>query len=292
MTAMLGNRRQLFSCEHEQAGDEDRLGDLAFFVRGGLERLAGRIGEAVQVEAVVPVGATDQRQTMRPKAVERVLEAALQVLVERLLGARLIVVRHRLVEDAPVARLLEIGRHADDQPVRIVVEVAANVVVAALGERLVLVIRAAGRQLRRGQVEDAFARARRHHVHEAQQVLVGIAEAQSAPDARFIERRRARHVERRHALVRVPDVDHAIGVDVGRLHLADAEQFVPVRAQALEGGVNVGGLQILRDDRLHCLLVDGLRIRRIELLRDRILVIAKHEDDLLRSRPGLRSSFT
>ena len=165
---MLGNRRQFFSREHEQAGDEDRLGDLAFFVRGGLEGLSGRVGEAVQVEAVVPVGATDQRQSMRSQAVERVLEAALQVLVERLLGARLIVVGHRLVENAPVAGLLDIGGNADDQPVRIVVEVAANVVVAALGERLVLVIGATGRQLRRGQVEDALARARRHHVHEAQ----------------------------------------------------------------------------------------------------------------------------
>ena len=132
-----------------------------------------------------------------------------------------------------------IGRDADDQPVRIVVEIAADVVVAALGERLVLVIGAAGRQLRRGEIEDAFARARRHHVHEAQQILVGIAEAQPAPDARFVERCRARHIERRHALVGVPDVDHAIGVDVGRLDLADAEQSVPVGAQPVEGGVDV-----------------------------------------------------
>ncbi len=186
---------------------------------------------------------------MRPKAIERVLETALQVFVERLLGARLIVVGNGLVEDAPIARFLDIGGDADDQPVRIVVEVAADVVVAALGERLILVIGAAGWQLRRGEVEDAFACARRHHVHEAQQVLVGIAEAQPASNARFIERRRARHIERCHALVRVPDVHHAIGVDVGRLHLANAEQFVPVMRAVVESGVDVGGLQILRDDR-------------------------------------------
>ncbi len=183
MTAMLGNRRQFFSCEHEQARDKDRLGGLTFFVRSGLERLAGCIGEAVQVEAVVPVGATDERQSMRPQAVYRVLEAALQVLVERLLGAWFIVVGNRFVEDAPIARFLDIGGHADDQPVRIVVEVAANVIVPALGERLILMIGAAGWQLRRGEVEDTFPRARWHHVHEAQQVLVGIAEAQSAADS-------------------------------------------------------------------------------------------------------------
>jgi len=77
-----------------------------------------------------------------------------------------------LVEDAPVAGLFEIGADADDQPVRIVVESAANVVVAALGERLVLVIRAARRQLRGRQVEDAFPRPRRHHVDESKQILI------------------------------------------------------------------------------------------------------------------------
>ena len=181
-----------------------------------------------------------------PEAVERVVEAALQVLVERLLGAGLVVVGDRLVEDRPVAGLLEVGRDADDQPVRIVVETAADVVVAALGERLVLVISAAGGQLRGGQVEDALAGARRDHVHEAEQVLVGVAEAQAAADAGFEERRRARHVERGHALVGVPDVDHAVGVHVGRVDLADAEQAVPVGAQLLEGRVGRGGVEVLR----------------------------------------------
>ncbi len=83
-------------------------------------------------------------------------------------------------------------------------------------------------------------------------------------------------------MVRVPYVDHTIGVDVRRFHLANAEQFIPVSAQAIEGGVNIGGLQILSDDRLHCLLVHGLGIRRIEFFRDWILVISEHEDDLLR----------
>jgi len=45
---------------------------------GGLERLARRIGEAVQVETVVPIGAADQRQTMRAKPFERVMETAPQ----------------------------------------------------------------------------------------------------------------------------------------------------------------------------------------------------------------------
>ena len=64
----------------------------------------GRVREAVQIEAIVPIGAADQRQAMRPEPFERVLEAALQMLVERLFGAGLILERHRLVQNAPVAR--------------------------------------------------------------------------------------------------------------------------------------------------------------------------------------------
>src|ERR1039458_4134360 len=77
------------------------------------------------------------------ETLQRVAEAALQVLVERLLGAGLIVVLHRLIQDAPVASLLQIRRDAHDEPVRIVVEIAADVVVALLRKRLVLVISAA-----------------------------------------------------------------------------------------------------------------------------------------------------
>ena len=234
LPAFLRDGGEFLPGQHEQAGDENRLGDLAVLVGRGLERLARRVGETVEVQAIVPVGAADERQAVRAEAFERVIEAAAQVFVERLLGAGLVLELHRLVEDAPVAGFLEVGRDAEDEPVRVVVEAAADVVVAALGERLILVERAAGLELRGGDVEDAFAGAGRNHLDEAEQVLVRIAEAEAAADAGFVERRRARHVERGHALVGVPDVDHAVGVDVGRLHLVNAEQAVPILAQALE----------------------------------------------------------
>jgi hypothetical protein len=74
---------------------------------------------------------------VRAEPVERILDRAAQVLVEGRLGARLVVEHDRLFEDREVAGLLEIGGNADDQPVRIVVEVAADVVVTLLGQRLV-----------------------------------------------------------------------------------------------------------------------------------------------------------
>ena len=264
-----GDGRQFLGRQHEQRGDEDRLGHLAFLVGGRLKRLARRVREAVQIQAVVPIGAADQGKPVRPQPVQRVTEAAPQVLVERLLRAGLVVVLHRLVQNAPVAGLFQIRGDANDQPVRIVVEIASHIVVALLGQRLVLVIGAAAGKLRRGKVQDALAGARRNHLHEAEQVLVGIAEAQAAPDARFVKRRRARHVERGHALVGVPHVHHAVGVDVGRMHLADAQQAVPVGPELFERRIHVGRVEVPRDHRLYGLLIDRLRIRRIELLGPR-----------------------
>ena len=132
-----------FAGQHKQAGDENGLGHLAFLVRRGLERLARRVGKTIQVQAIVPVGAADERQAVRAEAFERVIETAAQVLVERLFGAGFVFELHRFVEDAPVAGFLEVGGDAEDEPVRIVVEAAADVVVAAFGERLILVERAA-----------------------------------------------------------------------------------------------------------------------------------------------------
>ena len=103
---------------------------------------------------------------------QRIAQAALQVIVERLLAARPVLVDHRLVQDRHVARFLQVGGHAQDQPQRVVVEAAAYGIVAALSQRLILVKSAAALELGRGQVENAFSGARRDHVHETQQVLV------------------------------------------------------------------------------------------------------------------------
>ena len=46
----------------EHAGDEDRLRRAALAVAGGLEGLVRGLREAVEVQAVVPVGAADERQ--------------------------------------------------------------------------------------------------------------------------------------------------------------------------------------------------------------------------------------
>src|SRR5208283_1557166 len=111
---MFGNLCEFASGEHKQAGDEDGFGNLAILIGSGLEGLAWRIGEAVQVEAIVPIGAADQWQAMGTKTLAGVMEAALEMFVERRLRAGHIVVGYGLVEDAPVAGFLKIGPDADD----------------------------------------------------------------------------------------------------------------------------------------------------------------------------------
>ena len=120
---------------------------------------------------------------MLPDAIQRILDAAAQMLIQRFFAARLVVEGDRLVEDVPIAALFDISRDAQHQPKRIVVEIASDGVVAAFGERLILVIRAAVFKLGRGDVEDAFAGARRNHMHKAKQVLIRVAEAHPAPDS-------------------------------------------------------------------------------------------------------------
>jgi hypothetical protein len=103
----------------------------------------------------------------------------------RFLGAWPVLIRHWFIQNAPIARLLQVGGHTQNQPKRIVVETAANLIVAAFGQRLVLVICATRLQLRGGEIQDALTGQRRNHVDKAQQVLIGVTEAHAAPDARF-----------------------------------------------------------------------------------------------------------
>ncbi len=187
---------------------------------------------------------------------------------------------HGLVEDREIAGLLEVRGHAEDEPGRIVVEPGADGVVAALGQRLVLVIGAAARQLGRGDVDDPLAGARGNHVDEAQQVLIGVAEAHAPADARLEAGSRARHVERDHALVGVPDVDHPVHVLVGGLDLQLAEQVGPGVAQGAERLLDLVGLEVALDDRPDALLVDRLRAGRVELVVLRVLLVAEQDDDL------------
>ena len=67
----------------EHPGDEHRLRDRAFAGAGDLEALAGVGGEAVEIQAVVPVGSADERKLVRSEMRAGEPEAAAQMLHER-----------------------------------------------------------------------------------------------------------------------------------------------------------------------------------------------------------------
>ena len=208
---------------------------------------------------------------------QRVVDAAAQMLHQRL-GQLLVVVEgDHFVQNRHVAGLLHVGRHAEDQPQRVVVEAGADVVVAALGQRLVLVVGAAVRELGGGDVQDALAGAGGDQVHEAQQVLRGIAEAHAAADAALIVAGGARHVEGHHALVLVPQARHAVHANVAAVHLERGQELRPVVAQRGEGGVELRvGFERIQQ-RVGRGLVDD--VGRDELLVLGVLAVAQHEDE-------------
>jgi hypothetical protein len=93
-----------------------------------------------------------------------------------------IVEGHRLVEDRPVAGLLEVAGDTEDEPQRVVVEAGPDVVVPPLGQGLVLVVRRAVGELSGRDVQDPLTRAVRDEVDEPEQVLVRVAEAHAPAD--------------------------------------------------------------------------------------------------------------
>lgn len=155
------------------------------------------------------------------------------MLLKRHFGAGCVVPRHGLGENREVARFLDVVHRAEYQPHRIVVESAADVVVAPAGEGLVLVVAPAVLELRGGDVEDALPCTVRHLMHEPHQVLVRIAETHAPAYAAFEIAGRAREAERDHTLVLVPDVDHPVEPRLAALDAERAEQPVPIGAQLL-----------------------------------------------------------
>ena len=171
-----------FAVLDEHAGDEHGFRHRAFAGSAGLEGFSWSIGEAVQIQAVVPVRASDQRQAVRALVGHDVVKGSCEMLEERNLGRFIIVERNHLIKNREVARLLDVGGGACDQPQRVIVESGSDIGIAPLGERLVLMIRGAVLKLRRSNVDDPFARFLRDQMDKAEKILVGITEAHAPAD--------------------------------------------------------------------------------------------------------------
>lgn len=109
----------------EQTGDHEGLDDAACTFGGGLERFAGSLGEAVQVEAFVPIGAVDERQTVGTQVVEGELPRAGKMIQQRRGEGVVVFKGDRLDEDGKVPGFPEVAAGAENEPERVVVEVRA-----------------------------------------------------------------------------------------------------------------------------------------------------------------------
>ena len=125
----------------KHARDKNTFSNRPFGGAAGLEALARFLGKAVEVQTIVPVCPADQRKSMWAEMGHGEADAAAQMLQQGHFAARLVVERSRMVKDGEVTRFLQIGDHRGDQPKRIVVEAPADIGVATLGQRLILVIR-------------------------------------------------------------------------------------------------------------------------------------------------------
>ena len=119
-----------------------------------LEALSGSCGEAVQIQAVVPVGAADLGQSVGSPVVGCIPEAPAEVLHQgRFVGVTGIKGTH-FIQNTEVSGLLDIGGGRRDQPEGVIIKAAADAGVAPLGEGLILVISASVLELGIGNIND------------------------------------------------------------------------------------------------------------------------------------------
>ena len=101
------------------------------------------------------------------------------------LSVRIVIERNVSIEDTPVACLLNISCNGKDHPERVIGEVAADISITFLCERLVLVIASAVRELCGSDVDKSFSCTLRDLVNKSEDVLVGISEAHASADSGF-----------------------------------------------------------------------------------------------------------
>ncbi len=213
---------------------------------------------------------------MGAEVVRHVLEADFQVVQQGDLRPGLVVERDRLLQDAEIAGFPDIGNRTEDKPQRVVVETAADVVVAPLGQGLVLMVAAAIRELRGGNVDDPLPRPLRDEMDDAGEVLVGIAEAHAPADAALEIAGAPAEEEGDHALVLVPDVHGPVQLRHVRFHGETPQEVVPVGFQGCEGRIDL----LRSGERIHHRLRLGLVDHGggDELLLGRILHIPEDEN--------------
>ena len=138
-------------------------------------------------------------------------------------------------------------------------------------------VRGAVLKLRGRDVDNTLARTLRNQMDEAEKVLAAVPEAHAAADARLEVGRGPRHIEGDHALILVPDVDHAVDSVVLCLDMEGVKEVRPVCAQLGKCALHILVCLVFCEELLCRSLVDDAG--RLPLLVLRIFAVAedKHE---------------
>ena len=237
---MLKKSRELLADNHIQSGNHKRLRTAAFrLVLGSLERFVRVEGKTIEIEAVIPVRTSYKRQPMRTQMRPGIVKTYPQMLQKGLLASRHIVKRHHFIKNRKVTGLPDISERAEQKPKRVIIESRADSVIAALGERLILMVAAPVRKLCRRNVKNPCPRPLRNLMHKAYQVLVRITETHSASYSALEEACAAAHIECNHALVLVPDIQHPVQLRHGRTYRKFAEHTVPILPKLIKSPVSL-----------------------------------------------------
>ena len=173
------------------------------------------LGEAVQVQTVIPVSAADQRKLVRTLVVYNVIKGTFQMIHQRCCNGFIIIKRNHICQDRSISGLSYVSAGTCNQPQRIIIEAASDIRVTLLGKRLVLMISTSVLELGRSDIDDSFSCPVRDQMHETEQILAGITEAHSTADSGFIIGSRTGHIEGYHTLILVPDIYHTVNLIVG-----------------------------------------------------------------------------
>ena len=110
----------------KHACDEHGLRDGPFAGAGDLEALARALGEAVEIQTVVPVGPADERQLVRPEMRAGEPEAAAKMLHEGRCVLFVAVKRHAFLQNRPVACFAQVCVYTGNEPEGVVIKAAAD----------------------------------------------------------------------------------------------------------------------------------------------------------------------
>ena len=130
------------------------------------------------------------------------------MLQERGCFRRIVVEINGFMKDGVITGFFYVCTDCSNEPQRIVIKTTSDIQIAALGQRLVLMVSTAVLHLGSGDIENSCTGTFRDQMYEAKKILTGITEAHAAACSGFKIRSGSGHVKCNHTLILVPDINH------------------------------------------------------------------------------------